>query len=60
MRRVGVESEVAMTGGVAKNVAVRFELERMLGVRMLNGRIDPQIVGAYGAAVLARRMGDES
>ena len=30
----GVEKEVMMTGGVAKNVAVRSELERMLNVRM--------------------------
>jgi len=57
-RRVGVEKEVMMTGGVAKNVAVRSELERMLGLRMLTPSIDPQLVGAYGAAVLARRNGD--
>lgn len=56
-RRVGIEREVMMTGGVAKNVAVRSELERMLGVRMLLPSIDPQLVGAYGAAVLARRGG---
>jgi predicted CoA-substrate-specific enzyme activase len=54
-RRVGVEKEVMMTGGVAKNVAVRSELEKMLGLRMLFPSIDPQLIGAYGAAVLARR-----
>lgn len=54
-RRVGVEKEVMMTGGVAKNVAVRAELEKMLGLRMLAPSIDPQLMGAYGAAVLARR-----
>jgi activator of 2-hydroxyglutaryl-CoA dehydratase len=58
VRRVGVEKEVMMTGGVAKNVAVRSELEKMLGVRMLAPSIDPQLVGAYGAAVLARRAGE--
>jgi predicted CoA-substrate-specific enzyme activase len=57
-RRVGVEKEVMMTGGVAKNVAVRSELEKMLGLRMLSPSIDPQLVGAYGAAVLARRNGE--
>jgi len=57
VRRVGVESQVMMTGGVAKNVAVKAELERMLGVRMTRARIDPQIIGAYGAAVLAQRAG---
>jgi (R)-2-hydroxyacyl-CoA dehydratese activating ATPase len=55
VRRVGVERDLIMTGGVAKNVAVRAELERTLGVRMADGKIDPQLVGAYGAAMLARR-----
>jgi predicted CoA-substrate-specific enzyme activase len=57
VRRVGVENEVMMTGGVAKNVAVRAELERMLNVRMITPNVDPQIMGAYGAAVLAQRAG---
>ncbi len=58
VRRVGVEKEVMMTGGVAKNIAVRAELEKMLGVRMVSPSIDPQLIGAYGAAVVARRSGD--
>lgn len=56
-RRVGVEPEVTMSGGVAKNAAVKGELERILGVRMVPCPVDPQIVGALGAAVLARKMG---
>ena len=44
-----------MSGGVAKNVGVRVELERLLGLRLLPCPRDPQIVGALGAAVLARR-----
>ena len=60
VRRVGWEREVMMTGGVAKNVAVRAELEKMLNVRMLHPNLDPQIIGAYGAAVLARRAGGGS
>jgi len=57
-RRVGVEKELMMSGGVAKNVAVRAELERMMGVRMAVLKVDPQIIGAFGAAVLARKAGD--
>ena len=57
VRRVGFEKEVMMTGGVAKNVAVRSELERMLNIRMLTPSLDPQIMGAYGAAIFARRVG---
>jgi predicted CoA-substrate-specific enzyme activase len=60
VRRVGTEPEVMMTGGVAKNIAVRSELERMLGQHMLSSNIDPQIMGAYGAAVLAQRSGGGS
>jgi len=57
-RRLGVQAEVTMTGGVAKNVAVRDQLERLLGVRLLPCPMDPQIVGALGAACLARRQAE--
>lgn len=58
-RRVGVEKQVMMTGGVAKNIAVRNELEKSLKVRMVNSKVDPQIIGAYGAATFAKRAGGE-
>ncbi len=57
VRRVKPEKEVMITGGVAKNVAVKGELEKILKVRILNPRIDPQIIGAYGAALFAQREG---
>ncbi len=57
VRRVGLEKEVLMSGGVAKNVAVRAELEKKMNTRMVEPRIDPQIIGAFGAAILARRAG---
>jgi predicted CoA-substrate-specific enzyme activase len=60
VRRVGAEPEVTMSGGVAKNPAVKEELERILGIRIRPCPVDPQIVGALGAAVLARRMGGGS
>jgi predicted CoA-substrate-specific enzyme activase len=52
-RRLGIEPETTMSGGVAKNAAVRVELERLLNLRLLACPADPQIVGALGAAVLA-------
>lgn len=58
-RRVDPERELMITGGVAKNVAIREELERMLKVRMVKPKIDPQIMGAYGAALFARQRGEE-
>ena len=56
-RRVKPEKEIMLTGGVAKNVAVRAELERMLDVKMIEPPVDPQIMGAFGAAMFAAREG---
>ena len=56
-RRVHPVAEMTMTGGVAKNVAVRREVEKRLGLPLAHLRFDPQLVGAYGAARLAARKG---
>jgi (R)-2-hydroxyacyl-CoA dehydratese activating ATPase len=50
---IGVQNDVCMTGGVSKNVGVVKSLEKLLGVRIKRLRVDPQIVGALGAAILA-------
>ncbi|MBI5252513.1 MAG: hypothetical protein HY912_23715 [Desulfomonile tiedjei] len=54
IRRVGVENEIVMTGGVAKNNGVVETLENILKCRFvtLPGNVDPQIIGALGAAVI--------
>ncbi len=52
---VGVDKDVCMTGGVAKNQGVVRHLERLLGVRIKRLRIDPQLTGALGAALVARQ-----
>lgn len=51
--RVGVQRAVTMTGGVAKNAGVVSALAARLGVPI---RVppEPQIVGALGAALIAR------
>ncbi len=55
VRRLGVMEEVAMVGGVAKNRLVMAILEKNLGLRFADlGGVDPQVVAAYGAALLAR------
>jgi predicted CoA-substrate-specific enzyme activase len=48
----GVSDEVVMTGGVAKNTGVVKALEAALNTR-LNIHIEPRIVGALGAAMMA-------
>jgi len=55
-RRVRPTAVVTMTGGVAKNLAVRRQLERRLGLRMVELDCDPQLVGALGAALLAAEL----
>jgi activator of 2-hydroxyglutaryl-CoA dehydratase len=58
VRRVGPEPEIMITGGVAKNVAIKREIEKELGVEIIYPDIDPQIIGAYGAAAYAMAMGE--
>ena len=53
-KRVGVRSETVMTGGVAKNQAVLRSLETVLGIEFCPIDVDPQIIGALGAALFAR------
>lgn len=51
---VGVERDVCMTGGVAKNEGVLCGLEKLLGLRVKRiRRDDPQLAGALGAALFA-------
>lgn len=54
-RSIGVEAEVCFTGGVAKNKGVAKALEDALGLTLSFIDIDPQINGAYGAALLAEQ-----
>ncbi len=51
--KVGVERDVMVTGGIAKNEGFIRMLERKLGVEVKRPPIDPQVVGALGAAVIA-------
>ena len=51
--KVGIKSDVVVTGGVAKNAAIIKELESKTGLNIIIPP-EPQIVGALGAALLAR------
>ena len=52
LERIGVESDVVMTGGVAKNIGVVRALEEKLGLSLLIPE-EPQTVGAIGGARIA-------
>lgn len=51
--RVGVEKEVMLIGGIAKNIGVVERLKHRLGTEIIVPE-EPQIVTALGAALIAR------
>ncbi|MCU0844506.1 MAG: acyl-CoA dehydratase activase [Spirochaetes bacterium] len=54
VNNLGIENDVCMTGGVAKNRGVLAAIEKMLGLRLRAiRRHDPQLAGALGAALIA-------
>jgi len=53
-KSIGMQTPIAMSGGVAKNQGVYDALEKVLGVQFNRPEGDPQINGALGAALLAR------
>ncbi len=58
VKRIGVKPTIMMTGGVAKNSGVVTALQQELGVDIvLPPDIDSQLVGALGAALIARDAG---
>jgi predicted CoA-substrate-specific enzyme activase len=55
--RVNPEAEIFFSGGVAKNVGMKAALETALKSSVYVPDFDPQLVGALGAAVLAKSHG---
>ncbi|MFH0783178.1 MAG: acyl-CoA dehydratase activase [Pseudomonadota bacterium] len=53
VNRVSVEGDLVFTGGVANNPCMRVMLAQRLGRKILKPD-DPQMIGAFGAALLAR------
>lgn len=55
LERVGIEEALCISGGVAKNIGVVKRLEVKLGLKA-HMASEPQIVGALGAALFARKL----
>jgi predicted CoA-substrate-specific enzyme activase len=57
VNKVGLHPDMAVTGGVAKNKGVIRALSEKLGseIKSLDAMIDQQIIGALGAAIIAKR-----
>jgi activator of 2-hydroxyglutaryl-CoA dehydratase len=53
LKRLGIEKDVAVVGGVARNKGLIAILERELGFKVLVTE-NPEMVAALGAAILAK------
>ena len=56
LKRVGVEKDFVVTGGVAKNTGIVARLERNLGIKPLEPKLDPILAGALGAGLFAKAL----
>jgi predicted CoA-substrate-specific enzyme activase len=57
-KSIGVQEDIVMTGGVAKNRGVFQALSKGLGIPLKSlTKIDPQLNGALGAALIAGEKG---
>lgn len=57
LKRVSTEKEIVFAGGVARNPCLRYLLEEALGKKIQVPQ-DPQMVGAYGAAIICSEEAD--
>ncbi|MBU2549807.1 MAG: benzoyl-CoA reductase, bzd-type, subunit Q [Proteobacteria bacterium] len=55
LRRVGVEKEFGISGGISKNIGVVRRVEEKIGFEA-HIAFEPQIVGAVGAAIFAAEL----
>jgi len=58
LKRISLEKEFTITGGIAKNKGMVAQLGEKVGLEPLLGE-DPQIIGALGAALFARDRGQD-
>jgi len=54
--KIGLEPDIAISGGVAKNMGVVSNMGRMIGIKFKQFSVDPQIIGALGAALIAQKV----
>lgn len=56
-KKAGASDSLALTGGCAKNEGLKQAIERVLKLKVLELNVDPQLMGALGAAEFARQKG---
>lgn len=56
-KKAGAVGEITLTGGCAKNDGLKEAIQRVLNLKVIELPIDPQLMGALGAAEFARQKG---
>lgn len=54
IKRVGVEPEFFISGGISKNIGIVKRIEKIIGLEAVKSKIDTQVAGALGAALFAK------
>ena len=54
-KKAGAVDQITLTGGCAKHEGLKQAIEKVLKIRVVDLPIDPQLMGALGAAEFARR-----
>lgn len=56
-KKAGTDGKITLTGGCAKNEGLKKAIEQVLKIQIAELPIDPQLMGALGAAEYARQLG---
>ncbi|MFA6829466.1 MAG: acyl-CoA dehydratase activase [Bacilli bacterium] len=56
-KKAGATDSITLTGGCAKNAGLKQAIEKVLRIKVKDLPIDPQLMGALGAAEFARQKG---
>lgn len=54
-KKAGATDSITLTGGCAKNAGLKKAIEKVLKLKVIDLDIDPQLMGALGAAEFARQ-----
>ncbi len=56
-KKAGATDSITLTGGCAKNAGLKEAIQKVLNLKVIDLPIDPQLMGALGAAEYARKKG---
>jgi len=59
-KKAGAADSITLTGGCAKNKGLKEAIEKVLNIKVVELKTDPQLMGALGAAEFARQKGMEA